>query len=75
MTRRPSGVMLSETMETQTDLFDTPADEPEDGCFSVRRYATCDLCKVKEAPGNLHHAHGVPVLFMCDDCDAPKETE
>jgi hypothetical protein len=54
---------------TTQNLFSEPRPEPEDGCFSLRRYATCDLCGTKEAPGDLHHHHGVPVLFMCDDCD------
>lgn len=57
-------------MNAQPDLFHSPEPEPEDGCFTLRRADTCDLCGTKEAPGNLHHCHGVPVLFMCDDCES-----
>jgi len=57
-------------VNAQPDLFHTPGPEPEDGCFTLRRSATCDLCDTKEAPGDLHHSHGVPVLFICDDCES-----
>lgn len=53
----------------QPRLFHAPGPEPADGCFSLRRSATCDLCGTREAPGDLRHHHGVPVLFTCDDCD------
>lgn len=51
----------------QPDLF---ASRPaQDDPFEVARvYRKCDMCG-KRAPGNLYHAHGVPVLFMGDCCD------